>query len=255
MRFALCASILYFFFGSLQANAFARKPIQIMPLGDSLTAGAYIIDGVFKTDAGYRYTLWKMLKSAGYSTHFVGSYQDGPSDFPERHHEGHAGRRIDEIAAGASKWVTDAHPDVVLLLIGTNDAIQNYDFPNVIHRLENLVAEVEAAAPHAQVFISTTIPHSNPDVQTRILEYNQQLTQWTELKMKLDPNIHFVDMYTQSGLHAGGNGLPSDLIDGVHPTPDGYAAMGRVWFQSLEATLQTGQTGPTGQAGQTRQSR
>jgi lysophospholipase L1-like esterase len=197
-----------------QASAFARKPIQILPLGDSLTAGAYVVDGVFKTDAGYRYTLWKVLTSAGYPVHFVGSYQDGPANFPERHHE------------------------VVLLLIGTNDAIQNYDFPNVIHRLENLVSEVEAAAPHAQVFISTTIPNSVPEIETRVEEYNQQLTQWTELKMKLDPNIHFVDMYTQAGLHAGGNGAPSDLIDGVHPTPDGYAAMGRVWFQALEQVMQ-----------------
>jgi acyl-CoA thioesterase-1 len=221
-----------------QASAFARKPIQILPLGDSLTAGAYVVDGVFKTDAGYRYTLWKVLTSAGYPVHFVGSYQDGPANFPERHHEGHSGRRIDEIAAGAPKWVSDAHPDVVLLLIGTNDAIQNYDFPNVIHRLENLVSEVEAAAPHAQVFISTTIPNSVPEIETRVEEYNQQLTQWTELKMKLDPNIHFVDMYTQAGLHAGGNGAPSDLIDGVHPTPDGYAAMGRVWFQALEQVMQ-----------------
>jgi len=219
------------------AGAFARKPVQILPLGDSLTAGAYVLDGVFKTDSGYRYTLWKMLASAGYSVHFVGSLQDGPTNFPERRHEGHSGRRIDEIATGASKWVSDAQPDVVLLLIGTNDAIQDYDFPNVIHRLENLVSEIEAAAPRAQVFIATTIPNSVPEVQARVLDYNQQLTQWTELKMKLDPNIHFVDMYTQSGLQAGSTGAPSDLIDGVHPTPDGYAAMGRVWFQALEQIL------------------
>lgn len=233
---ALC--VLLFTLGWISpAHAFAKKPLRIMPLGDSLTAGAYIVDGVFKTDAGYRYTLWKLLTQAGYPIRMVGSYQDGPADFPERHHEGHSGRRIDEIAAGASKWVSDAKPDIVLLLIGTNDAIQNYDFPNVIHRLENLVGEVEAAAPHAQVFISTTIPHSVPEVQARVLEYNQELTQWTELKMKLDPNIHFVDMYMLSDIHAGGGGMPSDLIDGVHPTPDGYAMMGRVWFQALEQAI------------------
>jgi lysophospholipase L1-like esterase len=223
------------------AHAFARS-LRIMPYGDSLTAGAYIQDGVFKTDAGYRFALWKLLTEGGDRVFMEGSLQDGPADFSQRHHEGHSGWRIDQIAAQEHQWVLAAQPDVVLLLIGTNDCIQNYDMPNAVNRLSSLVEGIEADAPHAHVFVSTPIPHSIPDVNNRIIAYNSDLTSWVAFKSKVDPKIHFVDMYTEAHIRNGiVNGVlgagPTDLIDGVHPTPDGYIAMANVWYQALVSAL------------------
>jgi lysophospholipase L1-like esterase len=219
------------------AHALAKKPVRIMPYGDSLTAGAFIINGVFNTGAGYRFTLWKLLHNGGETTHFVGSLQDGPQDFVERNHEGHSGRRIDEIAAFEHQWVTQARPDVVLLLIGNNDCIQNYDMPNAVNRLANLVEMIQTDAPKAHIFISTATQHSDPQVMSRIISYNHDITQWATFKAKVDPKIHFVDMFTNAHLRNGADGGPTDLIDGVHPTPEGYAAMAEVWYQALSSTI------------------
>jgi lysophospholipase L1-like esterase len=235
MKSALTLAVLFFTIST--SHAFAKKPLRIMPFGDSLTAGAFIQNNVFITGAGYRYTLWSMLNNAGEKTQFVGSLQNGPADFIQRNHEGHSGQRIDYLIQYEHQWVTAAKPDVVLLLIGNNDCIQNYDMPNAVNRLSNLVEMIESDAPTAQIFISTATQHSDPQVMSRILAYNQALTQWVTFKTKVDSKIHFVDMFTDAHLRNGANGGPSDLIDGVHPTPEGYAAMAGVWYQALSSSI------------------
>src|SRR6185295_11991095 len=69
-------------------------PIGIMPLGDSLTHG-HTIEG------GYRIGLWPALVAAHSNIDFVGSAYNGPSTLEDRHHEGHVGWRIDQLANAA----------------------------------------------------------------------------------------------------------------------------------------------------------
>ena len=207
----------------------AMATTNIMPFGDSLTAGGYNLSDGYHTDSGYRQTLYNLLNGAGISVHFVGQFQDGA--FAENHHEGHSGKRIDEISAGAQAWVSAAQPDIVLLLIGTNDCIQNYDLGNAMNRMSDLIANIRLGAPHSVIFISTTVPNGTPDTQTRVLAYNSALTTFVQARMQTDAKIHFVDMYTLANLQM------TDLIDGVHPTPTGYATMGKVWFNVLNTYL------------------
>jgi acyl-CoA thioesterase-1 len=211
----------------------ASAPLRILPLGDSLTAGAYIVNGVFKTDAGYRFALWKKLTASGENISFIGSKQDGPADFPDRNHEGHTGRRIDEVTINALPEIKIANADIVLLMIGTNDVIQNHDPSHATGRLENLVEEVEKYNPNAKILISTIIPNGKPNVQKRVLQYNKDLTQWVRNRQESDVHLHLVDMYKDAHLENGLDGKPSDLIDGTHPTPTGYEAMGNIWYNSI----------------------
>jgi len=219
---------------SLGCAAADTIPLRILPLGDSLTAGAYTENGVFKTGAGYRFALWKKLTSAGEKISFVGSKQDGPADFPDRNHEGHTGRRVGEVAANALSEIKIANADIVLLMIGTNDVLQNHDLTHATGGLENLLDEVEKYNPNAKILISTIIPNGKPWVQKRVVDYNKALTQWVKNRQKFDLHIHLVDMYTDAHLRNGLDGKPSDLIDGTHPTPAGYEAMAHVWYSSIE---------------------
>ena len=131
--------------------------VRIMPLGDSITQGGYT--------AGYRPELASLLKAAGYSTEFVGSQQNGLPDFADRGHEGHPGFLIGDVSAQAATWVEAAKPDVVLLLIGTNDALRSPDPKHSLDRLATLVAKIERSAPHAHVLVSSVIPNADPAVQ------------------------------------------------------------------------------------------
>src|SRR5437868_6298425 len=72
----------------------ANSPhIKIMPLGDSITYGAYS-----STGGGYRFHLWNDLRVRGFPVDFVGSVKTGPASF-DRENEGHPGWKINQIAA------------------------------------------------------------------------------------------------------------------------------------------------------------
>jgi lysophospholipase L1-like esterase len=207
----------------------AKAGVKVMPFGDSLTAGGFNLSDGYHTASGYRETLDNLLSEAGLQVQFVGSYQDGA--FANNHHEGHSGKRIDEISSGAVQWVSAVKPDIVLLLIGTNDCIQNYDLPNAMNRLSDLIANIRLGAPNSVIFIATTVPNGTPDTEARVLTYNSDLAKFVQTRMQTDTKIHFVDLYKLANLQA------TDLIDGVHPTPTGYAILGQVWFNVLNAYL------------------
>ncbi|MFV3464754.1 GDSL-type esterase/lipase family protein, partial [Mycobacterium tuberculosis] len=91
---------------------------------------------------GYRPELFQKLTAAGLPTDFVGSLRNGT--LSDRDHEGHSGWRIDEISARVDGWVDTFQPEVVLLMIGTNDMIQGYDVANAPARLGTLLDKITA---------------------------------------------------------------------------------------------------------------
>ncbi len=124
----------------------AHATLKVMPLGDSLTAGGYNQDGQWKVGGGYRVELDSILKAAGLDFVFVGSLHDGPPDFVNNAHEGHSGWRIEQLTAPVGGWLTVANPDLILLMVGTNDVIQNFDLDHAADRYEALLNAIEQYA-------------------------------------------------------------------------------------------------------------
>ena len=87
-----------------------------MPMGDSITHGA-------GATGGYRLELKDLLVPEGHSFDYRRfAIVHGPYEIEDRQHQGRSGYRIDgEIADIARDKVTTYRPDVVLLIIGTND--------------------------------------------------------------------------------------------------------------------------------------
>jgi len=67
---------------------------------------------------------------------FVGSLSNGPNSLGDKDHEGHSGG-VDEIASSINGWLS-AQPDIIILMIGTNDMIVNFDVGNAPARLSAL---------------------------------------------------------------------------------------------------------------------
>ncbi|MFI5912369.1 SGNH/GDSL hydrolase family protein [Dactylosporangium sp. NPDC051541] len=192
--------------------------VRIMPLGDSIT------EGRTANGAGaYRVALWKRLTAAGVRVDFVGSLQYGPDDLPDRDHEGHSGYRIDEDDARATEWVRAADPRIVLIHLGTNDVLQDYDLPGAPQRMARLIDHVLAAAPGADVFVASLLPLKDRADQTRANTFNAALPGVVRDK---GPRVHFVDM------SAAGITL-DDLPDGIHPAAAGFTKMAAVWARAL----------------------
>jgi acyl-CoA thioesterase-1 len=195
---------------------------RIMPLGDSITDG-YEIPG------GYRIELWRILKARNFAVDFVGSERNGPDSLPDKDHEGHNGWRIDEIQASVRIWLPKYRPDVVLLLIGTNDMWQRYRVANAPARLGALVDEIHALRPASSILVSTLPPTGLARFNRRVAKYNAAIRQVVRSRAAAGRPISLVD--------AGGRLTPADLADGVHPSAVGYRKLARAWGAALGHSL------------------
>jgi lysophospholipase L1-like esterase len=202
-----------------RAAAESNGGVRVMPLGDSITEGTQV-------PGGYRIGLWQRLTAAAYRVDFVGSQVNGPATLGDHDHEGHPGWRIDQIDANINGWLRATTPRTVLLHIGTNDILQNYDVSGAPGRLSTLVDHITAAAPSADVFVATIIPLSNGGQEAAARTFNAALPGIVQSKANAGKKVHLVDMHSAL--------TTNDLIDGIHPTATGYDKMAATWFAALQ---------------------
>jgi hypothetical protein len=208
---------------------------KILPFGDSITRGAKSTD-----DGGYRSPLFKLIVAAKQKATFVGSAANGPTQvsgqpFP-RMHEGHAGWTIDpgynmlsSSYSGISKLVPspalDANPNIILLMIGTNDLFA-MDTAGMATRLEALLDKIAQNAPNALIVLAQLTPlgHDDPNLTA----YNAKIPGIVQSHAAKGQRIIGVDM----------SKLPtSELTDGTHPTDQGYAYMANIWYAAIKDLL------------------
>ncbi len=211
------------------ARAESNGGVRVMPLGDSITEGTQV-------PGGYRIGLWQRLAAAGYRTDFVGSQFNGPAGLGDHDHEGHPGWRIDQVDAAVTGWLTATRPRTVLLHLGTNDVLQNYNLAGAPARLSALIDHITAAAPDADVFVATIIPLASANQEAAGRALNAAIPGIVRSKVNAGRRVHLVDMHAALST--------ADLIDGVHPTAGGYDKMAATWFAALRAV--PGSIGGTG---------
>ena len=201
-------------------------PVRILPLGDWITTGV-------GAAGGYRVGLYSRLAQAGYVVDFVGTKTSNPATgLPDRDHEGHNGFRMDQMAAGLDFWLdADPDPDVVLLLIGTNDFAQNHDLANATNRLENLIVRVAVARPQARIVVSNLLLRTDDAWTDGVIQsqFNPYIPGIVARQAALGRRVSFVDLRSLVG--AG------DLSDGVHPNASGYAKLAAGWFGAITKVI------------------
>ncbi|MEO1621406.1 MAG: GDSL-type esterase/lipase family protein, partial [Cyanobacteria bacterium J06632_3] len=136
-----------------------NAPLKIVALGDSITNA---LEGY----NSYRRDLWNQLIQAGYDVDFVGSKNNaqGNNPFPDStfdpDHEGHAGWRIDEIVngrggnAGLSGWLAGYTPDIALVHLGTNDALQRNTAESSANELNQTIDILRQDNPDIVIFLA-----------------------------------------------------------------------------------------------------
>ncbi|WP_460806671.1 RICIN domain-containing protein [Micromonospora zhanjiangensis] len=218
------------------ASAESNGGVRVMPLGDSITEGTQV-------PGGYRIGLWQRVNGAGYRVDFVGSQYNGPASLGDHDHEGHPGWRIDQIDANIVGWLRNTTPHSVLLHIGTNDILQNYNVSTAPNRLSSLIDKITSTVPDAEVFVAQLIPLSNSGQESAVRTFNAAIPGIVQGKVNAGKRVHLVDMH--SALTTG------DLIDGIHPTAGGYDKMAAVWYNALQGV--PGSIGTPGNGGGTYQ--
>lgn len=231
------------------ACAGVGKKVRIMPIGDSITRGSYLVGTGLPNQkgGGWRKILQDNLLAIGVPFEFVGeldyhAYGDnGVIDpaFSPRHHglAGFSNKRLrtgGEVPTpqdvleekGVEKIVVPGivealhrnRPDVILLMSGSNgfDAAER-----------DLLVETIAEHFKGELFVANIPPQKPPRPgRDRVDAYNASLPALVERLKVRNADIHFVDM--SSALSA------DDLLaDGVHPNPDGNRKIAETWFEAL----------------------
>ncbi|MGL6283573.1 MAG: SGNH/GDSL hydrolase family protein [Microcoleaceae cyanobacterium] len=195
-----------------------NKVIKIMPLGDSITEG-YDLPG------GYRTYLVPKLQKFNSQIKFIGSLQDGPPELLNADHEGHSGWRIDQIHDHIKTWLNINTPDIILLLIGTNDLVQNYQLSNINERLNNLINDIWQIVPAVTIFIATIPPINEPSINQPVILFNQGMQILVNQLQQHSNQIYLVDIYNALTI--------DDLGDFVHPNQQGHQKISQAWEKVL----------------------
>jgi GDSL-like Lipase/Acylhydrolase family len=219
----------------------------ILPFGDSITWGWA---GVENTDdlGGYRSQLFALSVADHKSLTFVGTQADGPATvsgeaFP-RNHEGHAGYTIDDSGSlmGITPLVVNApgvirtyEPNIVLLMIGTNDMANSVDLANAPTRLGKLIDDIFADAPNVLVVVAQITPSQKGPANISTQAYNAAIPGIIRPRVAAGKHLIVVNMYAAFTVKSN---WPSTLMtDSVHPNAAGYQIMAQTWYPAISRFL------------------
>lgn len=207
-------------------------PCKILPLGDSITDGVVMAGG-----GAYRIQLFTRAVEAGQSITFVGSLRNGPGSvagkqFPQNH-EGYSGNSINEISAKVPNPILSGNPNIILLMIGTNDVWKEpenvRDPASMAQRLGSLLDKLIDSQPNALLAVALIVPR-NDYASNWAQEYVRVIPSVVKARADQGFNIILVDQY---------NNFPSNGLNGdnLHPNSIGYTAMGNVWYEAIKGYL------------------
>jgi len=211
---------------------------KIMPFGDSITDG-------FGTEGAYRVELFRLAHQAGKNITFVGTQSNGPAkvdgvDFPPKH-EGHSGFTIypTPTRSGISPFVDSSipqfNPHIVTLMIGTNDAIDDYQMASAPMRLGMLLDSIFVKLPNALIVVAQPIPSQDDALNTRLQTYNASIPAIVKARTDTGKHLVVVDLYTP--IAAVADYKTSLLKDTWHPNVAGHVILGAHWYNALAPSL------------------
>jgi lysophospholipase L1-like esterase/pimeloyl-ACP methyl ester carboxylesterase len=225
------------------AEVVKSNPVEILCLGDSITRGSGA-----EGQGGYRGPLQRMLTQAGLQCDFVGRFKT--QGIPDPDHEGDGGMRLvrmlrENEAVARQALDANPNPEIILLLIGINDLIENRNTPQAtLDRMALLLDELKQYAPNAKIIVGNLVPNASDDPvrdpagydpaktyvnsEDKVLLFNKLLPALIESKRTQGINVDCVDLHSVMTRY--------DLSDGIHPNKIGYDKMASVWFKAVMAS-------------------
>lgn len=224
--------------GTATVAAAPAAALRVMPVGASLTRGLNASETVpVVENGGYRTELYRLFQESGIALDYVGSERTGGSpDLPDNQHEGVRSVEIDYFAPFIGERIELFNPDVVTLMVGTNDARGPDAAKAMIEQLGRLMDEI-AGHPYRPTLIVATLPpidpanpSNTPEAVAKIQAYNAAIPGLVAERQAAGLDVHLADM---------GSLTLDDISDypadsGLHATPEGYAKMAGIWYQALD---------------------
>ena len=225
-------------------DVYALDQVNIMPIGDSITFG-------LGEDGGYRKYLDYSLRQKGISFDMVGPEGQNSASFKyngqsvnyDNNHAGYSGFTIKQQYPIPS-WgengllerlqskdaVKKANPDIVLLIIGTNDMTANRNLSDCEKDLHSLIDYILGDMSEDGVIFMGSIPEFTAygGNAQRVANYNNTVKKVAE---SYGDNVQFADV------HGSLNGMADMSSDNLHPSGAGYEKMGKFWSEVISEYL------------------
>lgn len=203
--------------------AVPSRPVRVMAVGDSITAGADFF-------TCYRFALWEKLFAAGYVVEFVGTQQSETRIGPLAH-EGYGGKNTEFLARTVPEHFRVHPADIVLLHSGHNHTVEEHPVPGILAATEQLITALRTVNPRVTVLLAQVIPAGKLPKYAYLPDLNTELAR---LAARLDQPQQRVVLVDQ----ADGFDWATDTVeDKVHPNARGAEKMARVWFETLQKLL------------------
>ena len=229
--------------------------VNILALGDSLTWGVSNNNvGNGDQSGGYRTFLQDSLDAAGFQNptdiDFVGTWIDEPGknrrSAPNGIDNDHEGRRGNTIAdlntaltANSNSLLTNLAPDIVLLMAGTNDLLQDSSATVALSRLNSLLTTLVNSG--AQVLVATLPPFVKDGIddvgglngteEEERVKFNNALPTALANAVDFDTSkVTLVDI-------AGALQTTDVSSDGVHLLSTGFSKIATAWHNALVPLL------------------
>jgi lysophospholipase L1-like esterase len=227
-------------------NFSPANPIKVLCVGDSITDDCYV-------SGAWRRPLQPLLSANNFPYTTLGRVTSpAVAGFTEREHEGYCGAVIAAPGQGGTvngypgaqlylqkilaDALTNATPDVVLLLIGANDIGRGRN-PRFVatNDLANLVAMIFSNVPNASVLLAkiTTLQDALGSTSygayaTNVPIYNAALQAWVNQRRALGQKLFLADMFSVVDYST------MFMSDHLHPNALGVAAIAQEWATRLQ---------------------
>lgn len=220
---------------------------RVLFIGDSITDGAWGNSGVWNASSDERDQKdMNHIYGHGYmmivASRFQALYPEEEWQFWNR---GISGNTLDDLASRWQKDVLDLHPDIVSILIGTNDVEQALNEGKVIdpkewgNKFRALLDETLKQNPQTQLVLCTPFV-AKAGWRGESGNYNERLQMITSLvnviqricdeyKARLVPFDTLVRMTIDS---TPNRPVAYWIWDGIHPTPAMHYRMAEMWIES-----------------------
>ncbi len=208
--------ILVLWCGQVQAETIGN----IWCVGDSITKGS--------VPGGYRLRLLGNLMNAADDFALVGTNDENSTPYltssGNPYHDGWGGYTIIDVQWRHHEWLAAIpKPDVVLILLGTNDfgPTRTPEWEQAaIGRLDTLVGDLAGHLPQARILASNLIVRADAEEANIAALFNPFVPAVAQKH-----GAQFVDLHSVLTL--------ADLADGVHPTQEGYDKLGEAWYGAI----------------------
>ena len=226
-------------------------------VGDSITQSN--ADG--DPDGSPRKSLYDLLESAGYTFTYTGHHSvnfDGlpatgatPATNLYDYHSGVSGSVIGNDTSGRhgmtqnlpSHWTSGrlatVKPNVILIMLGTNDVNADIDRANAPARLTAYLDAIysQAGIGTPTVLVASIPPNrtstASPDKRVWVSEFNAGVPGVVGAQRALGRDVHFVDQFTPLE-----NGYATLMAgDNLHATAAGNDSLAQQWFAKIEAIV------------------